>query len=167
MAKPKKTWREKLLDDKDLPKRIELSGAAAQKFGAGTMVVPAPREIDALMRQVPKGKLTTLNDIRDVLAETHGTSTCCPLTTGIFSWIAAHAAEEDRDRGAKRVTAYWRTLKSGGELNPKYPGGISRVRELLEAEGHAVVAKGKRFFVRDWERRRHRLAAADERRPSA
>ena len=48
--------------------------------------------------------------------------------------------------------AYWRTLKSGGELNPKYPGGIAKLRKRLAAEGHRVVAKGKRFFVADYEK---------------
>ncbi len=111
------------------------------------------------MKRVPKGRLTTINDIRDALAAAHGTTVCCPLTAGIFSWIAAHAAEEGRSEGLKRVTPYWRTLKAGGELNPKFPGGVERLRELLEAEGHAVAARGKRFVVEDWERRRHRFAA--------
>ena len=51
-------------------------------------------------------------------------------------------------------TPYWRTLKAGGELNPKYPGGIAAQREKLEAEGHTIEEKGrtnKRYFVRDYE----------------
>lgn len=47
----------------------------------------------------------------------------------------------------------WRTLKAGGELNPKYPGGITGLRARLEAEGHEVQQKGKRFFVADFEKR--------------
>lgn len=43
-------------------------------------------------------------------------------------------------------------MKSGGELNPKYPGGVERARKLLEAEGHHVVAKGKKFIVADYEK---------------
>jgi hypothetical protein len=38
-------------------------------------------------------------------------------------------------------------LKTGGELNAKYPGGIANLRRLLEGEGHRVVQRGKRFFV--------------------
>ncbi len=119
---------------------------------------PAPREVDAVMKRVPKGKLITINEIRGVLAEKHGVNVCCPITTGIFAWIAAHAAEEtlveNTKRGAKpKVTPYWRTLKTGGELNSKYPGGISQLRKHLSAEGHRVVAKGKRFFVVDYENR--------------
>ncbi len=79
---------------------------------------------------------------------------CCPITTGIFAWIAAHAAEEAAAEGKskERITPYWRTLKTGGELNPKYPGGIAQLRKRLAAEGHRVVAKGKRFVVAGYEK---------------
>ena len=76
----------------------------------------------------------------------------CPITTGIFAWIAAHAAQEAELAGVKRITPYWRTLKAGGELNPKYPGGIDAVRARLEAEGHRIVQKGKRWLVADFEK---------------
>ncbi|MBM3494506.1 MAG: hypothetical protein FJX72_09345 [Armatimonadetes bacterium] len=57
----------------------------------------------------------------------------------------------------KRVTPYWRTLKAEGEVNPKYPGGADAQRVHLEAEGHVVVAKGKRLLVRGYERKLARL----------
>jgi 6-O-methylguanine DNA methyltransferase, DNA binding domain len=151
MAK-KKSWLEKLADDKDLPKVVPITGQMAQKWGAGTVVIPAPREVDAMMRQVHKGKLITINEIRDSLAKKHGATIGCPLTTGIFAWIAAHAAAELAGTGAKRVTPYWRTLKTGGELNAKYPGGIPDLKHRLEAEGHRVVKKGKRYLVADYQK---------------
>ena len=73
------------------------------------------------------------------------------MTTGIFAWIAAHAAAEDAAEGAPGITPYWRTVKAKGELNPKYPGGIETLKERLEKEGHEVIQKGKRFFVADFE----------------
>ena len=119
--------------------------SSRRKWGEGTMVIPAPLEVDALMRQVPKGKLTTINQLRDALARKHGTSIGCPITTGIFAWIAAHAAAEAQAEGKKRITPWWRTVKSGGELNPKYPGGIEAHIKLLQAEGHKLVpGKGKK-----------------------
>lgn len=136
MAKAKKSWREKLADNKDLPK---------------TMVIPAPREVDALMQQVPRGKLATINELRAALATKHKVTFACPLTTGIFSWIAAHAAAEAEAGGAKRITPYWRTLKTGGEINPKYPGGAADVAKRLRAEGHKIITKGKRLLVADHE----------------
>jgi hypothetical protein len=131
-----KSWREKLADSKDLPK---------------TILVPAPMEVDGGMRRVPRGKLATINEIRACLARKHGTDTACQMTTGIFAWIAAHAADEARASGEKDITLYWRTLKTGGELNPKYPGGIEALKKLLAAEGHKVVQKGKKHLVADFE----------------
>jgi alkylated DNA nucleotide flippase Atl1 len=104
------------------------------------------------MRQVPKGKLTTINEIRAALAKKHGATIGCPMTTGIFSWVAAHAAEEQRQQGTADITPYWRTLKTGGLLNEKYPGGVEAQKLKLESEGHAVVKKGKNFVVLDYER---------------
>jgi hypothetical protein len=148
----RKSWREKLADSKDLPKTGEIEGRMSKRWGEGTMVIPAPLEVDALMRKVRRGKLTTIDAIRRALATRHGVTMACPMTTGIFAWIAAYAADEAESEGSSRVTPYWRTLKAGGELNPKYPGGIKNLRARLAAEGHRVVKKGNRYFVADHER---------------
>ena len=142
MSKPKKTWQEKLADAKDLPK---------------TMVIPSPAEVDELMRRVPRGRLATINELRAALARKHRTDIACPMTTGIFAWIAAHAADEARSEGKKNITPFWRTLKADGELNPKYPGGITALTRLLRAEGHKVTKKGSRRFVADFESHLARL----------
>lgn len=155
--KPRKSWREKLQDGKDLPKVERITGRMRKLWGADTLVIPAPLEVDALMRRVRKGRLTTINDLRAALAKKHGAAICCPITTGIFAVIAARAAAESEAEGRKRITAYWRTLKVRGEVNPKYPGGIEAQRARLEAEGHEVVARGARWFVRDFESRLARL----------
>ena len=141
-----------MADDKGLPKVGPVCGKMTAKWGNGIMVIPAPREVDGIMKQVPRGKLTTINQIRATLANRHHADFACPITTGIFAWIAANAAEEAVGVGEKRVTPYWRTLKSGGELNEKYPGGAAKLKQRLEAEGHAIVKKGKRYFVADFEK---------------
>jgi len=104
------------------------------------------------MRRVPEGKLITINEIRAALAKKHGATIGCPMTTGIFAWIAANAAEEQREKGEKDITPYWRTLKSGGVINPKYPGGVEAQKKLLEKEGHEVVRKGKKYAAVDFEK---------------
>ena len=109
-------------------------------------------EVDEVMKKVPKGKLITINEIRKILAEKHGASIGCPITTGIFAWIAAHAAAEAAEEGKKRITPSWRTLKTGGELNPKYTGGIKDLKIRLKQEGHRVIQKGKKFIVADYEK---------------
>ena len=153
----KKTWTEKLRHSKDLPKIVQITGKMARSWGEGSCVVPAPIEVDHLMRQVKRGRVITSHELRSALATYHETDLACPLTTGIFGWIAAHAAEEAEEQGERRPTPWWRTLKAGGELNPKYPGGLERQRTLLESEGHRVIARGKRLFVEGFEKRLDRL----------
>jgi hypothetical protein len=67
--------------------------------------------------------------------------------------MAAKAAEEDEDAGKKDVTPYWRTLKEGGLLNQKYPGGVEAQAKRLKAEGHEIEPDraGKPKRVKGWE----------------
>lgn len=150
MSKKRATWQEKLNNGKGYPKVEPLTGRMAAKWGTGTLVIPAPIEVDQLMKMVPKGKLTTINEIRSALAKKHHATIGCPLTTGIFAWISAYAAEEQRTQSIVDITPYWRTLKTGGFLNEKYPGGAENQKRLLEEEGHVVDQKGKKYFVKDY-----------------
>jgi len=150
MPRTKPTWREKLLDSKGHPTVGPVTGKMTQRWGTGTMVIPAPIEVDEIMRTVRKGKLITINDIRRRLATKHKADFACPITTGIFAWIAAHAADEAEQAGKKRITPYWRTLKLGGELNPKFPGGVANVQARLAAEGHVIEKRGKQYFVQGY-----------------
>ena len=156
----KPTWTEKLHRANDLPKIVEITGRMARSWGEGSCVIPAPIEVDHLMRQVKRGRVITGHELRQALAAFHETDLACPLTTGIFCWIAAHAAVEAEERGERRTTPWWRTLKSGGELNPKFPGGLERQRTLLESEGHTIVTRGQRLFVAGYESRLAKLEAS-------
>ena len=127
----KKSWKEKLADDKDLPRVVEITEKMSKRWGEGTVVIPAPKEVDEIMRMVPERKLITLNGIREFLAKKHGATIGCPITTGIFAWVAAHAAEEEMEAGKTGINPYWRTLKSGGVINEKYPGGIENIKRKI------------------------------------
>lgn len=148
--KPRKTWQEKLDDSKDLPRVEIIPERMEARWGEGTFVIPAPKEVNELMRRVPKGKLTTINELRAALAVKYSATIACPITTGIFAWISANAAEETKaTRPSARITPYWRTLKTGGILNEKYPGGVAQQKRLLEEEGHTVRTKGKKYHMVD------------------
>lgn len=122
--KKKQSWREKLEDSKNLPKAVKIEGKLSKRWGEGTVVIPSPKEVDEIMRMVPEGKIITINKIREILARKHGAEIGCPITTGIFAWISAHAAEEAKVSGEGNTTPCWRTLKRNGELNKKFSGGI-------------------------------------------
>ena len=148
----RKSWSEKLKDNKGLPKVEKITDKMSKRWGTGTVVIPAPMEVNEMMRKVPEGKLITINEIRAALAKKHGATIACPLTTGIFAWVAANAAEEERQKDEKDVTPYWRTLKTSGVINPKYPGGVEVQKKLLEKEEHRVIQKGKKYVVADYEK---------------
>jgi len=152
LPKKKPTWVEKLNDSKGLPKVEKITDKMSKRLGTGTVVIPAPIEVDEIMRKVPAGNLTTINEIRSSLARKHKASIGCPMTIGIFAWIAAHASEEREQRGEKDITPYWRTLKKGGVLNEKYPGGAEAQKTRLEREGHTVITKGKKYIVLNYEK---------------
>ncbi len=148
----KKSWREKLADTKGLPQVKKITGKMSNRWGEGTVVIPSPLEVDEIMKKVPRGKVITINEIRSLLARRHGATIGCPITTGIFAWIAANAADEEASAGGKKITPYWRTLKTGGILNGKYPGGIEGQREKLESEGHRIFKKGKKYILENLSR---------------
>ena len=102
------------------------------------------------MRQVPPGRLTTVGELRAHLARINGADFTEPITAGVFVSIVAWASFQRQGD----ETPWWRTLKAGGELNPKYPGGIEAQKEKLEQEGHRVVQRGRkniRYFVEGYE----------------
>lgn len=152
MSSKNKSWQEKLENNKGLPKVEPITEKMSKRWGVGTVVIPAPIEVNDIMKKVPEGKLITIDQIRKKLAEKHGASIGCPLTTGIFAWVSAHAANEAALEGKTDITPYWRTLKTGGVINEKYPGGINYQKQLLKKEGHKIVQKGKKYVVLDYEK---------------
>jgi len=132
----------------------QITDKMSKRWGTGTVVIPAPREVDEIMKKVPEGKVITINQIRAIVAQKHSASIGCPLTTGIFANIAARAAEEAAAEGEENITPYWRTLKADGSLNEKYPGGVEAQATRLREEGHTIeLSKGKKPpRVRDFEK---------------
>ena len=152
MPKARKTWREKLEIGQE-PKVVD------DPRGRGKMLIPKPLDVDALMRRIEKGKLATVEQIRERLARDFHADFTCPLTTGIFIRIAAEAAEEDLSRGEKETTPYWRVIRADGGLNDKLPGGTEAQAAHLGQEGHSIEpGKGKKPpRVRDFERSLQKL----------
>lgn len=148
------SWRSKLEKEME-PRLVGVPDAWARPGGTGKMLIPTPKLIDELVRKIPKGRLATVNQLRENLARRFDADITCPLTTGIFLNISANTSEEDLASGKKRVTAYWRVLKEGGKLNPKFPGGCSLQSSHLCAEGFVVIPAGGKdtWVVKDFEKK--------------
>lgn len=148
----KKDFNAMLRDGKDMPKiQIITDEASIKKYGGNRMYFAPPMDYDRVMRCVPLGKVITVGEIREYFAAQNGADFTEPITAGIFVSIAAWASHQR----SKDKTPYWRTLRAGGELNPKYPGGVEEQKEMLEAEGHTVIQKGRtniKYYVKDYEK---------------
>ena len=134
----KKDFNKKMNDSKNMPKIVELDEEASRKWGGRTMVIAPPIDYDNFMKKVPNGKLITIDTLRKAMAKKYGVDITCPLTCGIFVNICAWASYQRNED----ITPYWRTLKSDGELNVKYPESIELQKRLLEEEGHVIISKG-------------------------
>jgi hypothetical protein len=142
MPKIRKTWRQKLEEKNPAHgKVVDVPPKMQNKLLVGKMLIPRPLDIDALIHKVPKGKLATVIQIREKLADDAQANCCCPLTTGIFLRIVAEVAEEDLRNGKKDVTPYWRVVKADGSLNVRFPGGAQAQATHLEKEGHLIDGK--------------------------
>lgn len=150
-----------LHDSKDMPKfQIITDQKSIEKYGGNKMYFAPPIAYDKVMKRVPYGKVVTVGTIRDYFAKQSGADFTEPITAGIFVSIAAWASHQRTEE----KTPYWRTLKANGELNPKYPGGISAQKEKLMSEGHVIVQKGRkniRYYVKDYEAVLFELEAPD------
>lgn len=147
----RKLFNEKLQDSKDMPKIVVIDNEKViERNGGKNMLIASPLEYNSIMGKIPEKKLITTKEIREYLAKKYGADFTCPMTAGIFINLAAQASWE---RNSDKIP-FWRTLKSGGELNSKYPGEIEFQKEMLEMEGHEIYTRGRkniRYFVRDFE----------------
>ena len=148
----KKDFNMMLHNNKDMPKiQIIEDEKTIKKYGGNKMFLAPPIYYDELMKRVPKGKLITIREMRNFLACQNNADFTDPMTAGIFVNIVAWASFQRKDD----ITPYWRTLKSDGELNAKYPEAITLQKRLLESEGHTIISKGCKnikYYVKDFEK---------------
>lgn len=151
----KKDFNKMLSNSKDMPKIQVLDDEKMiKKYGGAVMFFAPPLFYDELMRKVPFGKLLTISQMRDFLAKKNKADFTDPLTAGIFVSIVAWASYQREQKNEQHITPWWRTVKKDGELNAKYPQGITLQKKLLENEGHIIICKGKnnlKYYVKDFE----------------
>ena len=147
----KKDFNAMMKNNKDMPKiQIVEDEKTIKKYRGNKMFFAPPLYYDKLMKKVPRGKLVTVGQIRDYLAKQNSADFTDPMTAGIFVNIVAWASYQRNND----ITPYWRTLKSDGELNVKYPEAIELQKRLLEEEGHMIISKGTKnikYYVKDFE----------------
>lgn len=136
-----------LNSSKDMPKILIIKDEKTIKKYGKKMLIAPPIYYDEIMKKVPKGYLVTTSQIRTYLAKKNKADFTDPMTAGIFINIVAWASYQRKEN----ITPYWRTLKTNGELNNKYPEEIELQKKLLEGEGHTIIMKGSKYYVKDFE----------------
>jgi len=127
------------LEDKveSIPKTME------KFFGCtGKMVKPSSATVKAVVRKIRKGKVVTLEQLRERLAKDFGVQTACPAST---SKALQALSKEDKP------VCYWRVVKNSGELIAKFPNGQKGHAELLEKDGLEIDFSKKSFIVLGFE----------------
>lgn len=146
--KTDKSWCEKLFDESaDLPRIEAIPEEFEAIWGKGTVVIPAPWEIEELIALIPEGKLVTVEEIQNTLARRHNAYTACPRSISVFTRLASEALEELASEGNSTIAPHWRVLRKHGELDAQFPGGIENQKSLLEAEGHQITELNGHFYV--------------------
>jgi hypothetical protein len=108
---------------------------AGEKF-----LISTPAEIDAYIRQIPKGKAVSFATLKRDIALEHGTPHMCPLTAGIFTRIVAERAWEQLQQGIdeQKVTPFWRVVDLKMPLAKKLSFGTDFLKEKRAEEGLPV-----------------------------
>lgn len=137
MARKPKSWADKMNGSEP---HVDLTDKAFAGIPAGTrMLISSPAEVAAWLRKhLPCGRTITVSDLRLALARARGAEASCPLTTGIFLRIAAEAAWDELEAGARLgdITPFWRAIDPKSDLARKLrcgPDWIAHQRQMEAA----------------------------------
>ncbi|MCH6259237.1 MGMT family protein [Puniceicoccaceae bacterium K14] len=99
-------------------------------FGtSGKMVKPSSKTLESLIAKIPKGQISTIEDLRSRLAASFGVERACPAST--TKALKAISREETN-------TPYWRVVKKKGELISQLSIGCEGHAQKLEDEGFTI-----------------------------
>lgn len=117
-------------------------------YPPGRMLIASPLAIDAILREIPRGRVITMPALRERLAAQFGADYTCPITTGIFLRILGEAALEE-SRGDD--VPVWRVVTADGACLEKIVGGPERQAQRLQAEGVTMTKRRSTWLVADLE----------------
>jgi hypothetical protein len=120
----KKTWIDKLNAKKESKvKHIDFNFADIP--ANSNMFIATPQLINDYVKQIPKGKLTSIKTLRNDLALANNADYTCPVTTGIYLRIVAETAFEkyQQTNSLRGVTPFWRAVEPNSALAKKLSFG--------------------------------------------
>ena len=141
----KKTWVEKRNIQKD-PVVKKIKDDFADIEAGETMLIANPMIVDDYIRHIPKGKTSTIAQMRKDLAAAYRSDKMCPVTAGIFLRIVAEAAMEEHQNGLgiSKMTPFWRIIPAESPTAKKLTFGTKFLKEQQTKEGLQFQLTGKR-----------------------
>ena len=119
-------------------------------FGcAGKMVKPSVATVKEAIKKIRKGKLVTVDQVREKLARDFGVQTACPASTTKALQLLSKES---------RPVCYWHVVKKDGELISKYPNGVDGHASLLKKEGFKIDNSKKTPLVVGYESKLSKFA---------
>jgi hypothetical protein len=100
------------------------------------MFIATPQIIDNYIKQIPKGKIVSVQTMRKDLAIENKADYTCPVTTGIFLRIVAEANFEkyQQTNSIKNITPFWRVVEPNSTLSEKLTFGKGFIINQRQAE---------------------------------
>lgn len=132
----KKTWQEKFNIAREPV--VEITDKKFADIPEGSkMLIATPKVIDDYVRQIPKGKHSSLQQMRKDLSAEFNAEYTCPITSGIFLRIASELAYQQYESGTpiKKITPFWRMIDKKAPLAKKLSFGYDFVAEQRKKEG--------------------------------
>ena len=103
-------------------------------YGKGKMLHPSIDDVEALLKMVPKGKITTIEALAKRLAQNFGTDVTCPMRTGnAIKRISDRYVDESFDE----QIPFWRVIRSNQQLIKSK--NYERSAAQIETEGFELT----------------------------
>ena len=131
-----KTWVEKRDTDKEYQVKVN-----PKKFAdipsQTKMLIPTPRILNTLVRQIPLGSFLYFKQIREKLAYKYDAEMTCPIVTGICMRIICEAAFEEYqiNKDDSQITSFWRAVEPDSKLALKLTCGLDFIIQRQFYEG--------------------------------
>lgn len=100
-----------------------------------TVLIPSPRDIEAVVCDLGANTTITLTELRHELADRHGADGTCPVMAGMNLRVAAEVTFEALDAGVPPadLVPIWRAVDPSSALATKLPCSIATLTALRDA----------------------------------
>lgn len=132
----RKSWAEKRADPRFAEVKIAPKDFADIKAGQ-SMVLPMPRDIEAVVRKIKPGSSLDMRGLRSALAKKCRADITCPVVTGIHLRTLAEAVGEQLDHGISptELSPVWRAMPFNAPIWRKLENGKAKLLALRRREG--------------------------------